>query len=130
MALLDEIATYLEDKNVGTVGTDLFMGFMPDKPDNCVALFEYAGEPMELTMGSGDPTLERPGLQVRVRNTSYSAARSKIEDVVDAFHGLANQTLSGTRYLLIKANQSPESLGLDQNNRSEFVVNFSVLKER
>lgn len=127
---MDEIATYLAGKNVGTVGTDLFLGFLPDKPDNLVALFEYAGDPMELTMGSSDPVLERPGLQVRVRNTSYSAARSNIEAVVDELHGLAEQTLTNKRYLLIKANQSPESLGLDANMRSEFVCNFSVLKER
>ena len=124
--LLDDIASYLQQQGIAGV----YKGFMPDKPDNCVVLFEYAGEPMELTMGSGDPTLERPDLQVRVRNTSYSAARSKIEDVVDALHGLANEVLGDRRYLLIRANQSPESLGLDANNRSEFVCNFSVLKER
>lgn len=127
---MDEIATYLAGKNVGTVGTDIFKGFMPDQPDNMVVLFEYAGEPMELTMGEGDAIIERPGLQVRVRNKSYSAARAKIESVVGALHGLANETLGGKRYLLISANQSPESIGLDANNRSELVVNFSVLKER
>lgn len=130
MAILDEIATYLAIKNIGTVDTDIFKGFMPDQPDNMVALFEYAGNPMELTMGTGDPTLERPGLQVRVRNTSYPTGRAKIEQVVDILHGLTEQVLGGKRYLLIRANQSPESIGLDANNRSEFVVNFSVLKER
>lgn len=128
--MLDAVADYLATKDIGTVGTDLFMGFLPDKPDNLVALFEYAGDPMEMTMGSGGSVLERPGLQVRVRNTSYSAAKTKIEDVVDELHGLANETLSNKTYLLIKANQSPESLGLDASFRSEFVVNFSVLKER
>ena len=171
--MLTEIAAYLVSKNIGTLGTDLFAAFMPDKPDNCVALFEYAGQPMELTMGDSDPVLERPGLQVKVRNTDYQTGKAKIDDIVDVLHGLANQVLSvpaaesepapegpngdngvvgeddevedddtpeteetpepipqGTRYLLIKANQSPESMGLDQNNRSEFVVNFSVIKER
>lgn len=130
MAILDEIATYLAIKNIGTVDTDIFKGFMPDQPDNMVALFEYAGNPMELTMGTGDPTLERPGLQVRVRNTSYPTGRAKIEQVVDILHGLTEQVLGGKRYLLIRANQSPASMGLDANNRSEFVVNFSVIKER
>jgi hypothetical protein len=130
VAILDEIATYLAIKNIGTVDTDIFKGFMPDQPDNMVALFEYAGNPMELTMGTGDPTLERPGLQVRVRNTSYPTGRAKIEQVVDILHGLTEQVLGGKRYLLIRANQSPASMGLDANNRSEFVVNFSVIKER
>lgn len=124
--LLDDIAAILQQRGV----TGVYKGFMPDQPDNIVALFEYAGEPMELTMGDGDPVLERPGLQARVRNTFYPAAKAKIEAVVDILHGLADATINGKRYLLIKANQSPESLGLDANNRSEFVCNFSVLKER
>lgn len=128
--LLDDIATYLQAQGVGTVNADIFKGYYPDKPDNLVVLFEYAGEATEMTMGTGDPIIERPGLQVRVRDKSYSAGRSKIALAVTALHGLANVVLGGKRYLLIRANQSPESLGLDANNRSEFVVNFSVLKER
>ncbi|HHX28569.1 MAG TPA: hypothetical protein GX716_06095 [Firmicutes bacterium] len=124
--MLDDIASYLQQQGISGV----HKGFMPDKPDNLVALFEYAGEPMEMTMGSEDAVLERPGLQVRVRDKSYSAGRARIQAVVDALHGLANEVLGDRRYLLIRANQSPESLGLDANNRSEFVCNFSVLKER
>jgi hypothetical protein len=128
--LLDDIAGYLQTQGIGTVGKDLFKGYMPDQPDNMIALFEYAGSPMELTMGTGDPTLERPGLQVRVRNKLYPVGRAKVEQVVDVLHGLTEQVLGGKRYLLIRANQSPESIGLDASNRSELVVNFSVLKER
>ena len=124
--LLDDIAAILQQRGISGV----HKGFMPDKPDNIVALFEYAGEPMELTMGSDDPVLERPGLQVRVRDTSYPAGRAKIGQIVTILHGLSEVIINGTRYLLIRANQSPESLGLDANNRSEFVCNFSVLKER
>lgn len=127
--LLDDIASYLQAHGAGTVGTNLFKGYMPDQPDDLVALFEYAGETMELTM-SPDPTLERPGLQARVRSRTYQAGRAKIESVVTILHGLAEATLGGTRYLLIQANQSPEFLGLDASNRNEFVVNFSILKER
>jgi hypothetical protein len=128
--LLDDVAAYLQSKGVGTVNTDLFKGYLPDQPDNLVALFEYAGDPTELTMGDDDPTLECPGLQVRVCNKSYPTGRAKIGAVVDALHGLAESVLGGKRYLLIRANQSPESIGQDANRRNEWVVNFSVLKER
>ncbi len=128
--LLDDIANLLQSKGIGTVNIDIFKGYKPDQPDNIVALFEYAGSPMELTMGNDDPTLERPGLQVWVRNYLYPAGRAKIEQIVDALHGEAELTLNGDRYLLIRANQSPESMGMDANNRSEFVVNFSIIKER
>jgi hypothetical protein len=115
--VLREIGAYLATQNVGTVGTDIFFGLMPDQPDNCMALFEYAGSPPDLHWNG-----EYPGLQVRVRNKSYEA--------MTALHGLHEQTLSGTRYLLIKARGSPEVLKRDNNNRVELFVNFEIIKER
>ena len=149
--MLREIGAYLATKSIGTVGTNIFLGLMPDQPDNCIALFEYAGSPPDLHWNG-----EYPGLQVRVRNTSYAAARSKIGEIMTALHGLYEQTLgggdgdegdgdggsgdeggeeeptpeTGTRYLLIKARGSPEILKRDNNNRVELFVNFEIIKER
>jgi len=123
--VLKEIGTYLQSQGIGTLGTDLFLGLMPDQPDNCIALFEYAGAPLALHWNG-----EYPGLQVRVRGTSYAAARTKIGEVAKKLHGLHEQTLSGTRYLLIKARGSPEVLKRDANNRVELFVNFEIIKER
>lgn len=123
--MLTEIGAYLATKSIGTVGTDIFLGLMPDQPDNCIALFEYAGSPPDLHWNG-----EYPGLQVRVRNKGYAAARTKIGEVMDKLHGLHEQTLSGTRYLLVKARGSPEVLKRDANNRVELFVNFEIIKER
>lgn len=155
--MLAEIGNYLQSQGIGTLGTDLFWGLMPDQPDNCVALFEYAGRPPDLHWNG-----EYPGLQVRVRDTGYAAARSKIGEIMAVLHGLHEQTLSdssggdgkpgddegakggeengngeeeptpvtGTRYLLIKARGSPEILKRDASNRVELVLNFEIIKER
>ena len=122
--MLSEIGAYLATKSIGTVGTDIFLGLMPDQPDNCVALYEYAGSPPDLHWNG-----EYPGLQVRVRDKSYAAARTKIGEVMEKLHGLHEQTLSDTRYLLIKARGSPEVLKRDNNNRVELFVNFEIIKE-
>ena len=122
--MLKEIGTYLQSQGIGTLGADLFLGLMPDQPDNCIVLFEYAGSPPDLHWNG-----EYPGLQVRVRNKSYAAARTKIEGIYELLHGLHNQILSGTRYLLIKARGSPEVLKRDNNNRVELFVNFEIIKE-
>ena len=122
--VLTEIGAYLDTKSIGTVGTDIFLGLMPDQPDNCIALFEYAGSPPDLHWNG-----ENPGLQVRVRNKGYAAARIKIGEVIQKLHGLHEQELSGTRYLLIKARGSPEVLKRDNNNRVELFVNFEIIKE-
>jgi len=123
--MLNDMGTYLQYQGIGTLGTDLFLGLMPDQPDNCIALFEHAGTPPDLHWSG-----EYPGLQVRVRNKSYAAARTKIGEVAKKLHGLHEQTLSGTRYLLIKARGSPEVLKRDNNNRIEVFVNFEIIKER
>ena len=122
--MLSNIGNYLQVQGIGTLGTNIFLGMIPDKPDNCIALFEYAGSPPDLHWNG-----EYPGLQVRVRNKSYAAARTKIGEVMAALHGLHEQTLSGTRYLLIRARGSPEILKRDNNNRVELFVNFEIIKE-
>lgn len=123
--MLNEIGTYLQTQGIGQLSKDMFLGSMPDQPDNCIALFEYAGNPPDLHWNG-----EYPGLQVRVRNKSYVTGREKIQRIYELLHGLHNQILSGTRYLLIKARGTPEVLQRDGNNRIEFFVNFEVMKER
>ena len=122
--MLSDISTYLKNQGVGTPGTDMFLGLMPDRPDNCIALFEYAGLPPDLHWNG-----EYPGLQVRVRDKSYPAGRAKIEQIVRVLHGLHETVLGGTRYLLVKARGSPEVLKRDANNRVELFVNFEIIKE-
>ena len=123
--MLSDIGNYLQAQGIGTLGTNIFLGLMPDQPDNCVALFEFAGSPPDLHWEG-----EYPGLQVRVRNTGYAAGRVKIEEVVTELHGAHELTLNGTRYLLIKARGSPEVLKRDANNRVELFVNFEIIMER
>jgi hypothetical protein len=122
--MLKEIGTYLQSQGIGNLGTDLFLGLMPDQPDDCIALFQYAGSPPDLHWEG-----EYPRLQVRVRDKSYAAARAKIGTVAALLHGLHEQVLSDTRYLLIKALGSPEVLKRDANNRIEIFVNFEIMKE-
>jgi len=123
--MLKEIGTFLQSQGIGTLGANLFLGLMPDQPDNCIALFEYAGSPPDLHWNG-----EYPGLQVRVRDKSYQAGKAKIEQIVRVLHGLHETVLGGTRYLLVKARGSPEVLMRDENNRIEFFINFEIIKER
>ncbi|HZK24134.1 MAG TPA: minor capsid protein [Oscillospiraceae bacterium] len=118
--MLTEISTYLKNQD-----TDIFLGLMPDQPDNCVALFEYAGSPPDLHWNG-----EYPGLQVRVRDKSYAAGRAKIGHIMRVLHGLTETVLGSTRYLLIRARGTPEILKRDASNRVEFFVNFEIIKER
>lgn len=128
MSMLDDIGAYLAAHSIGTVGTNLFLGDMPETPDICVALYEYAGEPPEAAHDS--QVLEYPGLQVRVRGTSYSAVKTAIENIQSHLFPLANTTLSGSRYLYFRPVQSPFSMGRDSSKRVEMVQNYIVTKAR
>jgi hypothetical protein len=121
--LADDIAAYMATRSLGTVGTDIFIGEMPDSPNNCVALYQYQGESPELVGG-----LENPRLTVRVRNTVYSDGQNKARDILKTLHTLNEQTLGGHRYLYIKAAGSISQLGRDKEKRALFTVEFIVTK--
>lgn len=131
--LLDEVSAYLAANGIGTVGTDIFLGFMPDKPDACVTLYETGGlEPYRaMRSAAGQPVAERPGLQVVCRNTTYEyvTARAKAKSVNALLDGLGDVTMTGTRYLWMAARQSPFLMGRDENTRVMIAQNFDVVKE-
>jgi hypothetical protein len=114
---------------VGTVGTNIFISYLPaDNPDLCLALFEYAGSAIELTLDStGD---ENPGLQVRGRSAAgdYKSGFDLMKTAQAVLHGLSNTTLTGISYKLVRANHSIAFMGFDEKSRPEWVQNYSVMK--
>lgn len=97
----------------------------PDKPDDLISLFGYGGEPSDL-----HTDLDYPRLQVYVRSSDYETGLAKVTAIYEALHGLSEETLDSTRYLLLQALAAPESLGRDAERRYEFVCNFRTIKER
>jgi hypothetical protein len=107
--MLSEIATYLAGQSIGTVDTDLFVGFMPDAPESCVYLDEYAGSPPEWT--ADGKKLMNPGLQIVARGTVYSTTRAKLQAIEDLLDGITNTTIGASFYVSIWAGQSIIPMG-------------------
>ena len=126
--LVDDIASLLATKSVGTVGTDMFIGHMPDTPSNCIALMQNSGSAPEMA-GSIIGQIERPRLVIRVRNSTYLNGQNKARDVLKALHTEGEIALNGHRYLYIRAVGSVNQLGRDHENRSLFSLDFEVTKE-
>ena len=122
--LLDDVASYLQTAELGTVGTNILKGFIPHSPDALIALFEYSGFPPDKVA-----SIESPQVQVRVRATGYNDAKAKIISVFSALHLLWETTINSNRYLYVYANGSPGFMRRDANGRSEFVQNFTVIRE-
>ena len=129
MALLIDVATYVDSQLVSLIlGTNLFVGRLPESPDTCAVLYEYGGTPPDNTMGTALPSLENPSLQVLVRAANYASAQTLIQSIWVVLEGVVDTTLSGTRYNRISANQSPFPLDRDSVDRVLFVQNFDVTK--
>jgi hypothetical protein len=125
----------MQTGSVGTIGTDLFHGFMPDEPDALVAIFEGPGYPPEqaMTLSAGQQIMRNDGLQVFVRSarmedssTYYEDAKTKASSVYTLLHNMAGQTVGTTIVMDVQARSSPYLLSRDENNRALFVFNMDV----
>jgi hypothetical protein len=129
MTTLVDIATYLDAQQASlTLGTNLFLGRMPDSPDTCVVLYEYGGSAPDNTMGGGLPVLQNPSVQIAVRAVLYASAESLINLCWITLEGIVDMSLSGTRYNRVTAIQSPFVLERDSQDRVIFVQNFNVTR--
>jgi hypothetical protein len=106
-------------------GTTIFLGVEPANPDNTVTVFDTPGLPPDLTLDR-DEKYGRPSIQVRVRNNNYQTGWALANNIKDALHGRANETLGGTYYSLISATDEPAMLDYDRNGRPRFIINFNL----
>lgn len=132
MTWLDEIGTRLQDQGIGSVGTDVFLGYTPSSPDALVAVLPTAGLESVRAMGVDDLVL-RPSFQAMARAKKSGDAETKIASVRAALHGFAGTLAGGggsARYLEVKALQSEGfPLPQDEGKRFRWVCNFQVHKE-
>lgn len=129
MSTLIDLATYLDTQQGSlTLGTNLFVGRMPDSPDTCVTLYEYGGTAPDNTMGGGLPVLQNPSVQIAVRASAYSSAETLITSCSSSLESVVDELLSGTRYNRVSAIQSPFPLERDTHDRIIFVQNFNVTR--
>ena len=132
MAFLPEIGTYLVSTVTAqtlVLGTNLFLGRLPDTPDTCVAVIETAGQSAVDAMGGSTlPAYTRPRAQVLERAVSYSDASALAEDIFKQIQKIDNESLSGVRYLRANGMQSPFYLERDMEERAVFSCNYQTLR--
>ena len=132
MSLLSDVGTYLNAASISTadltLGTNLFLGRLPDSPDTCVGLIQTGGLAPTDTYGTSYPPLETQGLQTLVRAASYATGEALAVDVFKSLLSVENENLTSTLYLKIEANQSPFALERDEQERVVLSCNFNVVK--
>lgn len=135
--LLDDIADYLSSGGIGTVGTDIFKGYMPGPPavDAVVAIYETGGTAPIRAMSPGPGTtvvVQRPRIQVvcRAATDAYLTARTKAKSVYDLIEGLPTREINGVAYKWGAAVQEPFVMGRDESGRVLVACNYDIVKER
>ena len=106
-------------------------GEMANSPDEQVVLNMYAGNTPDLGFGIPGLQFEYPGLQISVRGaaTDYDGPEAVIGVLYEDLVTVQDEYLTGSRYLLIRANQSPFLAARDGNQRCVWKVNFICEKE-
>lgn len=130
--VLPDLAQRLEDESVGTVGTNIFTGRLPDSPDACIALNTYPGDANRVHGSDMIPVDERFNVQILVRGArdDTAAAATLADSVYDAIQ-FRHETLdSGRRYGWCQANHMPAQLDRDENDRPRFVINVTIRRYR
>lgn len=121
MSLISEVAQYLEDNSVGTLGTDLFAPYSPDVDGPLVAVRDTGGPEPDRYI-----PIENPTFQVFVRATTYALGESKLNTVRDLLQRQANvQLVSGGIYIYyILATSNGGWIGKNEAGMHEFTINF------
>lgn len=122
-----DIATILQNSGVGTIGIDIFVGSdQPPEPDEAIFI-QRTGvtEP-----NSPNLAYEYPTVQTVVR--SYKGGRqacdTKVEQVVNALHGVVDIEVNESKYVQIFILSGPIDMLQDQVMRPITSINFSTMR--
>ncbi len=133
MATLDELGARLVADGVHTgIGDDLFLGHMPDTPDECSSLRETPGRPPVGGFGIPGIKYEHPSAMYIARGVKddEKTPRAKAETAYTKLAEINAEALSGTSYLLVEPLQSPSTvLGPDEKGRPRVSFNVAISKE-
>ncbi len=118
-----EFVEYLEDTGHGTMNEDLFVGFQPDVPDNCITIYDETAPALP---ESQSLSVDLFGIQIIVRNTSYQNATSKLMSIHKQIVGFGGDTLitGGEQITSIEVVTPPTSIGKDTKERDEWTAHY------
>ena len=104
-------------------GTDLFVGDMPESPDNCICVMDTGG------FAPSIGPYYHPSVQILVRGTvgSYSETIAQAQALCITLHAYYG-TPSGSSfyYAGVWSLGDPFYIGVDENNRPLFSINFRI----
>jgi hypothetical protein len=115
MNVLEKIDDILQMDNV-------YLGLLPDKPDTCIALFEYSATPPTHSFNATDYT---ENVQARTRASSWQEAYELALQVGNKLNRYTDREIS------ILASSGILDIGQDGANppRREYTINFKITRK-
>lgn len=120
--ILNDLAEYLEDQGIGTVGTDIFIGQLPLTEDDCLAII-YAPSPVP---NKAIPYFEQT-VDVWVRFTTYDSGYDKMLSIFNLIHRKENWELDNFHIYLSFAMGMIDDYDKDAQDRYLFKCSFGFL---
>lgn len=114
-----------------------YVGFLPDKPDNAICVYDTAGKMDGRLMVTGEQ-IEHPGVQIRVRGLSYSEVWNKATAIalnLDAQRKISVVTSSEEAYIVHNVSRSGAiiPIGIEDTEgrrRHHFTINMILTLQR
>ncbi len=121
----EDIKDMLESSESGlglVTGTSLFIAIMPPSPNNAVVIRDSGGL-SQLKYG-----MERPGIQIVVRNNVYKTGYDLIKDIKYYLNEKNGEIWNGANYISILNRSEIGFMGQDPDNRFEWSMNFQIYR--
>lgn len=122
MAVIDDIAQYLDDNDIGTLGTDIFKSYLPDNVDTALVVLDTGGPQPDKDLPTKSPTF-----QILLRAPDYSTGKAKLDSIRTLLHQITNTTVGSTYYYYILAQSEGGHIGRNERGLDEFSINFYCL---
>lgn len=125
------IANYLVQEGIGLLGgtTDwaIYYSYLPDKPLNCIAVFDHSTKPIHALVGYSGQFFS---IHIRIRGVNYHTLTSKTMDIYNLLKFDLEIPVTGGVLKNIKADTGIMNLGKVKINSAETGImglNFSGL---
>lgn len=120
--IITDLAQYLEDNNIGTVGTDLYVGELPLDKNNCIALVYSPSPEPDKSIPYYDQTID-----IWARFSSYEDGYNMLQTVFDLIHRAENYQMGGWHIYLSYANGLINDNGRDVERRHLFQLTLTFV---
>lgn len=122
MNILKDLGDYIVSKAYANgIGVDLFLDYLPDKPDNCVSLREYDGG----GLSRGGESISH-SVQVIVRGKEIELLKELAWKLFWLFTDYEPIFLLNGRFTVITPMQSPHKFDVDESGRTAYIFNLNI----